>query len=399
MNARKFASEYVSSHLNGLTVLASLAGRPATTTVGSSGGGNTAPRPVICTHNGGFHCDEAMACGLLRHVPEYREATILRTRDRKEIDACDIVVDVGAVYDADKNRYDHHQASFHGTMTTPKKTYATRLSSAGLVYKHFGRQIIRRYIEAALHPSSSVRAAVLAMTGWSDTRTGVSDAELDVLEDALYANFVEQVDGIDNGVECWGLADPATGVLVPNYKQSTNLSHRIGQLQAYWNEPENGDVVAENANFAVAVEMAVSEFFQALTYLAFSWLPARSIVEAVFQHRHEFAESGKLMVFKDTKMCPWKDHLFELEKEHNCFGTVLYVVFSDGKGWRVQAVPKTSTSFDIRKPLPYRGLRDEELSAASGIEGGVFVHVSGFIGGMKTFDGAMALAKQALVVD
>ncbi|GET86338.1 hypothetical protein, conserved [Leishmania tarentolae] len=397
MSARKFVAEYVSRHLDGLTVLTSLVDRPAAPAENSSH--NAAAKPVICTHNGSFHCDEAMACGLLRHVPEYREAVILRTRDPKQIEACDIVVDVGAVYDSDKNRYDHHQGSFHGTMTTPKKAYKTRLSSAGLVYKHFGRQIIRQYVEAVLQPSSPVRAAVLSMTRWSENRTGVSDTELDVLEDALYANFVEQVDGIDNGVECWGLADPAVGTLVPNYTQSTNLSQRIGQLQAYWNEPENGDVVAENANFAVAVEMAVTEFFEALTYLAFSWLPARSIVEAAFQSRHEFDASGKIMVFKDVKVCPWKDHLLELEAESHCSGAVLYVVFSDGKGWRVQAVPKTRTSFENRKPLPYRGLRDDELSAACGIEGGVFVHVSGFIGGMKTFDGAMALARQALVVE
>lgn len=396
MSARKFVSEYVSSRLNGLTVLASLADRPAA----SSGSSATGAKPVIGTHNGSFHCDEAMACGLLRHLPQYRDAAVLRTRDPKQIDACDIVVDVGAVYDAAQLRFDHHQATFHGTMTTPKKAYKTRLSSAGLVYKHYGRQIIQQYVEAALLSTSPVRAAVLRMTSWPESRSGLTDAELDVVEDALYANFVEQVDGIDNGVECWGLADPSVGgPLVPNYKQSTNLSQRVGQLQAYWNEPDNGDVVAENANFAVAVEMAATEFFEALTYLVFSWLPARSIVEAAFQRRHEFDGSGKIMVFKDTKMCPWKDHLLELEMEQDCVGDVLYVVFSDGKGWRVQAVPKTSTSFENRKPLPYRGLRDEALSEASGIEGGVFVHVSGFIGGMKNYEGAIALAQRALVVD
>ncbi|KPI88424.1 hypothetical protein ABL78_2489 [Leptomonas seymouri] len=389
MTARKLVSEYVSAHLNGLTVLANLADRP------TSGGRSS--KPVICTHNGSFHCDEAMACGLLRQLPQYHDAVVLRTRDPKQIDACDIVVDVGAVYDAEKLRFDHHQASFHGTMTTPKQTYQTRLSSAGLVYKHFGRRIIQQYIEDALKPTSSVRAAVLTMTGWGENRTTMTERELDVLEDALYANFIEQVDGIDNGVECWGLVDPTVGQLKQNYKQSTNLSQRIGQLQPYWNEPDNGNVVAENAAFAVAMEMAATEFFEALTYLAFSWLPARSIVADAFSARHEFDESRKIVVFKD-KMCPWKDHLLALEEEHNCVGEVWYVVFSDGKGWRVQAVPKTSTSFENRKPLPFRGLRDDELSAASGIEGGVFVHVSGFIGGMKTYEGAMALAKKALVV-
>lgn len=95
----------------------------------------------------------------------------------------------------------------------------------------------------------------------------------------------------------------------------------------------------------------------------------------------------------------------------------IYVVYGDDSGsWRVQAVPVSSESFDSRKALPeaWRGLRDDTLSAASGIEGCVFVHASGFIGGTlslifsalthfitrlagnKTKEGAMQLAKAAL---
>ncbi len=35
-------------------------------------------------------------------------------------------------------------------------------------------------------------------------------------------------------------------------------------------------------------------------------------------------------------------------------------------------------------------------SKESGIDGGVFVHISGFIGGNKTLEGALAMAKKAL---
>lgn len=54
--------------------------------------------------------------------------------------------------------------------------------------------------------------------------------------------------------------------------------------------------------------------------------------------------------------------------------------------------------FESRKPLPsqWRGLRDDELSKESGIPGGVFVHMSGFIGGNQSYDGALAMAKAAL---
>ena len=48
------------------------------------------------------------------------------------MNTCDIVVDVGAVYDENLKRFDHHQRGFeevfgHG--------FQTKLSSAGLIYK------------------------------------------------------------------------------------------------------------------------------------------------------------------------------------------------------------------------------------------------------------------------
>ena len=62
-----------------------------------------------------------------------------------------------------------------------------------------------------------------------------------------------------------------------------------------------------------------------------------------------------------------------------------YVVYRDetADAWRVQAVPVSQDSFESRKALPeaWRGLRDEKLSEVSGIDGGIFVHASGFIGG------------------
>lgn len=61
-----------------------------------------------------------------------RDLDLTRTRDPAILDTCSIVVDVGGVYDESKQRFDHHQRGFeevfgHG--------FATKLSSAGLVYK------------------------------------------------------------------------------------------------------------------------------------------------------------------------------------------------------------------------------------------------------------------------
>jgi uncharacterized UPF0160 family protein len=64
----------------------------------------------------------------------------------------------------------------------------------------------------------------------------------------------------------------------------------------------------------------------------------------------------------------------------------------------VQAVAVSPESFESRKALPsaWRGLRDDELSKETGIPGCVFVHMSGFIGGNSTFEGALAMVRSTL---
>lgn len=82
----------------------------------------------------------------------------------------------------------------------------------------------------------------------------------------------------------------------------------------------------------------------------------------------------------------WKDHLFSLEKvlQGGIEGKILYVVYPDESNkWRIQCVPESIDSFVSRKGLPeeWRGLRDQVLTEKMGIQGGIFVHASGFIGG------------------
>lgn len=85
--------------------------------------------------------------------------------------------------------------------------------------------------------------------------------------------------------------------------------------------------------------------------------------------------------------CTVQEHLFELEEDLAIAESEqpVYVIYPDetADAWRIQAVPISPASFESRKALPeaWRGLRDEELSKVSGVEGGVFIHASGFIGG------------------
>ncbi|KAL3037822.1 hypothetical protein AAZX31_01G092100 [Glycine max] len=325
-----------------------------------------APLKRVGTHNGSFHCDEALGCFMIRLTNKFNSAEIVRSRDPQVLEVLDAVLDVGGVYDPARDRYDHHQKGFeevfgHG--------FSTKLSSAGLVYKHFGKEIIAKELE-------------------------VDEEHRDVhhIYLAVYKSFMEvAIDAIDNGINQYDTDQP------PRYVNNTHLSSRVGRLNLDWTDPDQSPE-KENEAFQRAMALAGSEFLDSVRFHVNSWLPARSIVMETLAARHTVDPSGEILVL--TKFCPWKLHLFELEGELKNDPAVKYVLYQDerSKHWRVQAVAVSPDSFQSRKALPsqWRGLRDEELSKKSGIPGCVFVHISGFIGGNQNFDGALAMAKAAL---
>ncbi|OUM65540.1 hypothetical protein PIROE2DRAFT_41593, partial [Piromyces sp. E2] len=268
----------------------------------------------------------------------------VRTRDQNLLNELDVVYDVGGEYNHEKKRYDHHQKGFNETFSDE---YTTKLSSAGLIYKHYGKKIVAKLIN------------------WD-----INDPKTETLYQRLYKIFVECVDGNDNGIPQYNTDIKAT------YIDSTNISARIARLNPSW----NGDN-SEETYFIMG-----TEFKEMLNICANQWMPARDIVVNSIKKRHEVDESGSIVVL-DT-YCPWKEHLFIIEKELDIKkDELLYVVYTDsGKSSRVQAIPINPNSFTSRNPLPeeWRGLRDEKLSEASGIQDCIFVHNTGFIGGNKT---------------
>ena len=128
-----------------------------------------------------------------------------------------------------------------------------------------------------------------------------------------------------------------------------------------------------------------------------SWIPAKTIVAKAFENRFNVDKSGEILIL--DQFCPWKEHLYNIEKENNAEGEIKFVLFKDSTGkWRVSTVSVTSTSFEFRLGLPeeLRGLRDEELSKAAGVEGCIFIHAAGFIGGAQTEEAVLKLARMSL---
>ncbi|KDP31642.1 hypothetical protein JCGZ_14958 [Jatropha curcas] len=340
---------------------------PVSSPAYSTGSPYQAPSKRVGTHNGSFHCDEALGCFMIRLTNKFSDAEIVRSRDPQVLESLDAVLDVGGVYDPSHDRYDHHQKGFeevfgHG--------FTTKLSSAGLVYKHFGKEIIAKELQ-------------------------VDEGHPDVhrLFLAVYKSFMEAIDAVDNGINQYDTDQP------PRYVNNTHLSSRVGRLNLDWIEPDQS-AEKENEAFKRAMALAGSEFLDSVRYHAKSWLPARTFVMEGLGARYDIDPSGEIMVL--TTFCPWKLHLFELEEELKIGSLIKYVLYQDdrSKHWRVQAVAIAPDRFESRRPLPaqWRGLRDDELSRVSGIPGCVFVHMSGFIGGNQTYEGALAMAKTALTL-
>src|SRR5437868_2290590 len=78
----------------------------------------SATTKMIGTHSGKFHCDEVLACSLLRELTEFKNAEIVRSRDQNVLAKCDIVVDVGGVFNPSILRFDHHQRDFNHSMSS-----------------------------------------------------------------------------------------------------------------------------------------------------------------------------------------------------------------------------------------------------------------------------------------
>lgn len=128
----------------------------------------------------------------------------------------------------------------------------------------------------------------------------VSHPTITTLYPKIYADFVEALDGIDNGISA------QSGPTL--YRSRTDLSSRVGGLNPRWNEPTSDSVL--DAKFAVASALTGKEFLERVDYLANAWLPARSIVEKAVLSRKEVDASGRVVVFEE--FAPWKVSCFDL---------------------------------------------------------------------------------------
>ncbi|OGI56887.1 hypothetical protein A3B85_01335 [Candidatus Nomurabacteria bacterium RIFCSPHIGHO2_02_FULL_37_13] len=289
----------------------------------------------LVTHNGSFHADDVFAAAVLSIYLEKRRETfeIIRTRDEEIIKTGDYVFDVGGIYDADKNRFDHHQKDGAG-----KRDNNIEYSSFGLVWKKFGIELC-----------SSQKA-------------------VDTIDQKLAA----PIDAFDNGVD-----------LVENkYEISPYfVQHLIFAMRPTWRENLTDDKMFFKSA-TMAKEILSREIIQTQDVIL-----AEESVIAIYKK----TEDKRIIVL--NKNYPYEYILHDFPEPL----FVIYLRKNDNFWVvkTIQQDPKTFNSRK-NFPSVWSGLCYEEFQKITGVSDAVFCHRGLFLAVAKSKEGAIKLAQLAL---
>ncbi|QOY93225.1 MYG1 family protein [Massilia sp. UMI-21] len=308
---------------------------------------------VIVTHNGKFHADDAWAVAVLHIL--FPDAEIVRTREPAIIEAADYVVDVGGVWDPAAGRFDHHQKGFEGARAS-----GVPYASAGLVWREYGARC--------------VAALALAHTGQQ-----LEDDTAQQMAYAIDADIVQYLDLSDVGAARnapggYGMSAVVSG-FNPNWLDEQRLGYGA-QAEAY-----------RLAQFRKAMAFLADVIVNSVKYRVGAILALAQVRQA------ETMENGRLLFLKNAAL-PWSS---VVRKEMPKVLFVLSHSLSEDR-YMLHTVPATTDTFDARADLPesWAGLRDADLAAVTGVADAKFCHNGRFIAAAKSYQGALAMAKQAL---
>jgi len=298
--------------------------------------------PQHClTHSGTFHADDVLSAVLLKLLGKLEGYDKLeRTRDTSRFEVADIVFDVGGEYDPSKGRFDHHQRGRSGECWED----GTPLSSAGLVWKAYGEELVPDSVEYL----------------------------------SLQGNWIQPIDADDNG---WLPELP---------KNVRHVSSIVSDLNPRWDD-EDGDFDASFTDACIIIE----KLFLASWNRAKGKRVARErVLEAIEANR-----GSSLLVLQEY--CPWKSHLHRLEIELEVEKPFTWVLFPSDDSWKIFQVPVEKGSREGRASFPesWGGLREDDLRKTSGVPDATFVHPGLFCGGAVSREGAETMAKLSMPGD
>jgi len=306
----------------------------------------------VGVHNGIFHTDDVLCVVMIKYLYNKNmldSYQVVRTRDEKRLSECDIVCDIGCKDIITDNRlcFDHHQAD------SESYPNGVKMAACGKLFRYLNN---RNYF-------------------------GLDETGTEYMLEHLFYPIEAQDNGQQNIEE----------VRCPN-----QLSF-VSAFNANWDEDQG----IQDSRFNEAVFIGYEIFIKLLQR-------ARSTQKITIEMSQEIDKyssnpDGVLIL---SKFIPWNEAvlkynnaLHELDRKmgsirkignedkgNNIISAVVFPAI--GEGYNCQMVPVDKGTYDTYKTLPWKGLRGDELSNASDIEGGIFCHPAGFISGWKTLESA-----------
>ncbi|MEX1027575.1 MAG: MYG1 family protein [Candidatus Paceibacterota bacterium] len=294
---------------------------------------------TILTHSARFHADDVYAVATLELLFLKRGEglpRIVRSRKDDEIQAADIVVDVGGVYDPEKQRFDHHQGGLD------PRANGVPYASFGLVWRKYGTEL----------------------------------AERERIAEMVDITLVQPIDASDNGVD---LHEPLIeGVDV------YELDDLVGSFVPAYTESD----LDIDRQFRYVVDLAKAHLLRVIGHKKAVEV-ARETVEEAYQG----AEDKRLIELEYP--VPWEEVILQYSEPLY----VVYPVEVDGEEqWYVRTVPAEKNSFGNRKDLPeaWGGKEGEAFQEVTGLADAVFCHKARFLAGTRSRESALELARRAV---
>jgi uncharacterized UPF0160 family protein len=260
---------------------------------------------------------------------------IIRTRDSEIIRTGDYVFDIGGIYNAEQNRFDHHQKGGAG------KRNEIEYASFGLVWKKFGIEICG------------------------------NQKVVDMIDKKL----AMPIDAFDNGIDLYK----------SNFENI--LPYTLQDVLSIFS-PTSLEDMKKDDQFLKALSWG-KEILQREIKKATDQIEISKIICDFYNE----SKDKRLIVIDKPKVSR-----FEIWDALQNFPEPLFIIYGDNKDWSVVAMRKEKNSFGNRKDFPesWGGVWREDLQKITGVSDALFCHKDLFLSGAKSKEGAIKLAQIAV---
>ncbi len=297
---------------------------------------------TIITHAANFHADDVCAVATLQLLLAQRgeKYTVIRTLHPEQYPDADFIVDIGGVFSAKKNRFDHHQEGGAG-----KRANGVPYASFGLVWKTYGKEVSGSAFAADWVDRHMVQSIDAMDSGMYVYKPVIEDVYPFLFEDYIFAacGNVKDNHAKDNRI-----------------KTNNQISSGEKKLMKQFDKEFMRMV-------KVVKDVLTIQIHQAKHREGVFALAKKVYLKA----------KDKRVIISDTYI-PTRFSEFKTPK----FVEPLVFVYPDLRGgWSAKVVPVGDQTYESRIsfPVQWRGKRGEDLEKTTGIRGAKFCHNSGFL--------------------